>query len=518
MRIRQGLTRRVAAGLSFSTLTILVTVIGQVIVVPVFITRWGLDVYGEWLVLTGTVSALTLLNLGIQSYVINLLIARYLQNEIPEGTRIFHSALLLYVILGGVSLLFLLIVITLPGFLQSLNITHIAPEQARVILVIYGLIAVYAIFGGLLMGLFRVVQQTPRQLAYGLLERVVILFVPLIVVAGGGGPQNAALWLGVVFLVVTLVELVDVSRRSPYPIGLAMASLKTARTLIPPSMMFFLISISATLLSTGVNIVIANRIGAAAVAVFTTTLMLTNLVRTVINQGLNVLWPEITGMAALTQDAGLLARWQRLVVKLAGGLALLAGAGTVVIGVDLLAWWTNGEIQVDQALLSLLALFLIAQAPVLVSTVFGLALSRQADLARVSLVFLSAVMIMSWVLLSRVGINGAALALLLVQVGLLPWQVRLACRWTHDQPLGFVRSVFLRWLPGLVFVLAAAFMLLSVDNVWLRLVLYGLAALIFVGLGWRVWLTSIERSSLDMEISSAWRAYRTRAQANEVVS
>ena len=77
--------RRIISGLGLSSAIIMVTMVGQILTVPILLTRWGAQIYGEWLTLTALAGTLSMLNLGVQSYVTNRLIAYYVRGEISRG-------------------------------------------------------------------------------------------------------------------------------------------------------------------------------------------------------------------------------------------------------------------------------------------------------------------------------------------------------------------------------------------------------------------------------------------------
>src|ERR1700752_3821944 len=158
------MNRRLFSSLGLSNLITVVTIVGQLVAVPIYLTRWGTQIYGEWLTLTNLVASLSILNLGVQSYVGNVLIACYVRGDLDEGTRVLHAALRLYTLLCGIAFAIALGLAALPGLPAWLNISVTPAPHVRLIVVVQGMISTYAILGGLLMNLFRVTGQLPRQL------------------------------------------------------------------------------------------------------------------------------------------------------------------------------------------------------------------------------------------------------------------------------------------------------------------------------------------------------------------
>lgn len=476
---------------------LLVTMIAQILLVPVLLTAWGSAVYGEWLVLTNLASSLSIMNFGVQSYVCNLLIACYVKGEIEEGTRLLQSALFLYILFTGLTLLIVVMLGLSSGLLDWIKIEQISSLHGRIILVVYGCLAAYAISGGLLLSLFQVTKQMPRQLTYGLLERVIMLGSPMLVAWFGGLPVSAAVATALLLCGLIVVELRDVWKRSPFVIGLARADRSLALSFIKPGLTFFAVSLAALMISTGVTVLLSNQAGGQAVALFSTTLLLVNLVRTVVNQGLNVFWPEITGAAALGDDPRRLSRWYFLLLKAISAFVLVCTVGISLLGRDVLVFWTRGRIEVDPLLNLLLATYLAVQAPVLVSSVFGLALNRQSDLLKVQVTMGIVTLGLGAFFIHSYGVNGAAAALIAGQVVVVLWFLKLTCAWIDADWNDFIWGILPRLLLGFSLAMLIAFGLAGTSLGLLERLLcaLGLAAGIAV-MFWKYWLGAPEKKLL----------------------
>ncbi|MEZ4671529.1 MAG: hypothetical protein R3E39_26810 [Anaerolineae bacterium] len=486
---------RVFAGVGISTITIIFNLAAQLVAVPIFLTHWGQEIYGEWLTLTSLVAGISILNLGVQTYVGNILIAHYERKEIERGTLILHAALRLYLTLCGLAVAVTFGLVLFPSLLEWLNIHTIKGFDARTIVLVQGAIASYAILGGLLLGLLRVTRQVPRQLTYGLVERVIIIGAPVIVVLLGGQPVVASLAVGALIAIVASVAVRDVWRRTPFRLGISGASWRDARALLKPSVVFLAVTLAAQLLSNGMILIISTGIGAAAVTLYSTTLMLTNFVRIIVNQSLNVLWPEVTAAAA-TAEAGRLMRWHRLIVKLVSGLSLIIAAGLMVLGSEVLAVWTRGKVPVDPLLNILLTLYLLIEAPSLVSGMFGLATNHQGDMFRADLGTAIVAVVIAILLVPTIGLRGVGVGLVIAQVVNTMWVMRMSCEWTGDTWPVLLEQWLIRGLPAFistaVFVAGISVLQLSIVG---QLAGLGVAIVVCVGLGWTIWLNAEERQT-----------------------
>lgn len=77
--------------------------LGQLAVPPLFLMKYGVQGYSEWLVLTAAIGFLSVLNLGLHTYVINELNVSYHLNDLKKFHELQSTCLIL---LAGISVLF----------------------------------------------------------------------------------------------------------------------------------------------------------------------------------------------------------------------------------------------------------------------------------------------------------------------------------------------------------------------------------------------------------------------------
>ena len=488
--------KRIVSSLGLSSIIYAIVTVGQIISVPLLLNTWGDQLYGEWLTLTNLVASLNLLNAGVQTYVMNQLIGRYVRGEIEEGKRILHSALRLYILLCGLALSATLVLAFAPSLASFLNISALSPAHMRIILLIQGLLATYTILEGLMMSVLIAAKQMPRRLLYSLVERIVFIGVPVLVAYWGGLPLAVSMIVAFIMLGIAVTQILDVRRRTPFSLGLEAGSWKEAFTLLPPSLTFFAVTLSYQLLTTGVVVVISAGIGPAAVAVYSTTLMLTNFVRSLISQGLNVLWPEVTSDSV--QGSKNLFFWYCLSLKLMGTFVMTMALLLYTLGPEILRYWTQGRLTVDAVLNAILVLYLLVHAPELVMRTFGLATNRQVQTFKVELAVALLAILFGLLLIPSFGLHGVAWALVIGQTLGSVLMMRLALRWTVGTWWGWVRDVILHGLPSFLWaVLTGVIIVAFAANVWEKGIFTVLSILVYIFMAWALWFSKDERNLLQ---------------------
>ncbi len=132
----------------------LLSILEQVVLPPIFIHRYGLAGFGEWVVLSGAVSALGFLNFGVQTYMNQDLAVRYQRGEI-DGYRVRQSTamrLLLGVVLVAAALCLCFFVIPFDTLLR-LDLSRSVVQMTLYLLALELLFTIlFGYLGGIFMG------------------------------------------------------------------------------------------------------------------------------------------------------------------------------------------------------------------------------------------------------------------------------------------------------------------------------------------------------------------------------
>ena len=87
--------KRVASGMGAYSYAQLVTIGTQLLALPVFLSFWSLETYGEWLMLSAVPIYFSMSDLGIVAVAGNKMTMAIANNEPEQANKIFQSALLM---------------------------------------------------------------------------------------------------------------------------------------------------------------------------------------------------------------------------------------------------------------------------------------------------------------------------------------------------------------------------------------------------------------------------------------
>ena len=296
--------KRLIQGMGANFLAQIINLASRVLLVPLFLTAWGVEVYGEWLLLSSMVAYLSLTDLGGQLYLVNRLTQAYALGDLPLFRKILHTGLGLFLILPlAVFLGFLGVMLVLPpGSLLQITIT--SRQVVFLVLAILAFQFVFSLPQGILVGVYRSVGLLPRGVMLtNIMQLLALILVALGLWLHGGLPAIACLQL-LPYLGVGLVAGWDLNRRFPQfrLFSLRDADLSLGLTFIRPSLHFFGIQLSQAFSIQGTVLVVGMLLGSVQVVVFSTMRTIVNLIRSFFELPSHAAWPELTRLDAQGEE------------------------------------------------------------------------------------------------------------------------------------------------------------------------------------------------------------------------
>ena len=270
------------------------TLITQFLLPPAFLYYYGVSKYGEWLVLSATVSYLSTLNFGITNYASNELTMLRKRGELDKYRELQGStlALMLCMVCAGIAISSCVYFLPLP---RLLHLSTITPTDVRLTVFFLGLQVMVNILAGYYDGLFMVVEKSHLGIVWPTVRRLsmALICIPLAMLRVqfhviAIGQLSAA-------LVVMLLAISDLKRHlGKLPLGLQGANWKTAKTTLAPSGMFAMIYTQGFLIYQAPVILLQWILGPETVVLFSICRTILATARQMLAYITNAIAPEIT--------------------------------------------------------------------------------------------------------------------------------------------------------------------------------------------------------------------------------
>lgn len=322
----------------------LVTVAVQFIQIPLFLHFWGVEKYGEWIVLAGIPLSLAILDLGVTQ-------ASASKSAMEAGRQAWSDArdslaiARIYAVYVGLATVALVFASTLfVDWAQILKLSLVDSSTASVVLVTLALAFALNLQGGFLDAWMRAYNQAALSGFIVASLRVVETLMLAVLLSIGCGFVGASVGILSAAAIVRVVHATVASRRASAELSsLGSAHMAGFRAVVKPASGFIAMSLTQVLTIQG-GIQVLNQLATPALVVaFSMTRTLTRLV---LNLGMlvnNALRPQFSLMlGAGDRQAAvefLLRIWR--LTTIAGVIAYL---GLVLIGPTFLQSWSGGRV------------------------------------------------------------------------------------------------------------------------------------------------------------------------------
>lgn len=273
---------------------VVVILITQALLPPIFLHAYGVVAYGEWLVLSATVAYLANLNFGITTYAANELTILRQRGDDQQYRRLQASTLALILVLVAIGILASVAVGLLP-LPRLLHLRTIGRGEAGLTAFFLGLQMTAHILGGYYNNLFMVVQETHRGTMWWNARRLAGTLVAAVLALLHLSFAINAFGQFVAVLLCTIATIFDLRRRMKgLPMGMRGADWTTAKATLKPSGMFGMVFMQTFLLFQVPVILLQRILGPEVVVVFTISRTVLGTARQMLSILTNAIAPEIT--------------------------------------------------------------------------------------------------------------------------------------------------------------------------------------------------------------------------------
>lgn len=413
----------------------------QVVNVPLLIHFWGVGLYGEWLILSAVPAYFAMSDMGFGDVAGNEMTIRVAEGDVPGAIEVFQSVWTLTTALCGLAVLAGVLVASMGPLARWLNLSILGDGTAAAVLSLGLVLVLVSQQGGLIAAVLRAQKLFAEATFIGNLLYLAESVAFIVAVALGASPVGAALVLLGARIVSTVMLWLYATRSTPWLVlGVRHVRIDTIRRLFRPAIAFLAFPLGNALSIQGMVLVVGRILDPTAVVVFTTVRTVTNAAKQAMGILKNAVWPEIS----IAYGRGNLGVMRELHRRACQSTLLLTLAPTVILffaGPFIIRVWTGGSVAVQVTFLRWMLLVILANSLWFTSSVVPTAINRHVRLATVFLVTTVLSLGAALVLLPRLGLTGVALALLVVDAGMVGYVLPTSLRLVDDRPADFFASL-----------------------------------------------------------------------------
>lgn len=438
-----SIRRRLLANAGANSFGKALSVVIQLVSVPVLLHHWGAAVYGEWILLSTVPTYFAMSDIGFGNVAGNEMTMLVAAEKSEEALDVFQSVSLF---ITGLSVLICMLFSIGVWYLpvdKWLHIRAISRSDTRMILLLLGVSALLTLQEGLFWGCFRCV----GKYSLGTMAKSAVLagsFLGLLVAAScGASPLQVAMVIVVINACGTVGLWALLRMQAEWlRYGRSHARWHTIQRLFWPAASYMSFPVSNLLNVQGTLIVIGNTFGPVGAVTFSTARTISRSVLQALALINASVWPEISAAFG----AGRLALVRRI-HRTSCQVSIVVCVGTTMLvaifGNRLWDAWTLGRVPTDPLLLKILLLQMLLGAFWYTSSIVPVAINRHEELARKILLATAGTLVLSWALMSMplLGLRGAAIALVVGDLVTVLFVLRTSLRLAEDTLKGFLQSL-----------------------------------------------------------------------------
>ena len=401
-----ALRQRVVNALGANAFGQTVTVVIQLLSLPLFLTRWDPATYGIWLMLSAAPAYLAIADAGMVTAAGNRMNMAIGAGNLTLASTVFHSAIVfMAVVCGAVGLLAIPAALWLP-------IPGVVDPDQRTALALLACTVLANLVSGLADALFRSTGRYALGTALASLVRLLELFGAMVGLMFLG-TYTAVAAGALAARLIGLGVLIVVSRQGLHGIawGMQAASMAELRTSIGPALSFMVFPLANALSFQGMTLLVGHLFGPVAVALF-------NAYRTIARTAVQLtsmfsfaLWAEFSRLFGVG-GAPAVQHLYRRSAALGAALPLAVSPLLYFAAPWLLLWWTNGAIEFRPGLMLLMVAYATVGGMWHVPRVLMMAVNAHARLAIWALVTAALVLLLAAAVGPSMGLSGMAAATL----------------------------------------------------------------------------------------------------------
>jgi len=414
--------KRFLRGFGATAIGPLVTILAQIVSVPVLLRSWGPGLYGEWLILSAIPTYIAFSDVGFGNVAGNDMTMRVASGDRDGALVTFQST---WVLTSITSLLVVFCFMSgawMMPLTRWLNLSLTTLEDARVILTMLCAYALLSLQADLTTAGFRCEgDYALGMLIKNMLRLVETLAVTVFVAFHARPVQAAAAFLIMRAIGTPIMARIMIWNSAWLRYGVRFATRERTKSLLIPAFAYMAFPVGSALSIQGMVLVIAAVMGPIAVATFSTMRTLTRFGFQLMEAVKNSVWPELSAAYGV-QNWALARRLHRAACQ----ASLWSSLGTVIFlyftGSRIVAVWTHGRIVMDVTAFHWLLLVIVANSFWYTSSVVTVASNTHERVAAVYLAGTVASLLIALLLMPTFGISGAAMALLTIDV-IVGWYV-----------------------------------------------------------------------------------------------
>lgn len=435
-------TKAILHNIGASSIMVGVISIFRIVSVPLCINYWGLELYGEWIVLITLIAYFQMSDVGLNTATSNEYAFAYVNKKYQKCNILINNNLFFLIASFGLMFFVLIILKYFNFFSEIFQFKVISKESLKLSLVI--LLA--QVFIGTINNLLNTIYKAKNIFARGLMIDNIIRV-----------SENSAFIIGVItnlsipniLLVILSVKVVgllykyfDANRNIIIHFSVKYFRIAEFKKIIFPALSFFTFPVASSMVNQGYTLIINLILGSVAVVLFNTTRTMISFMKIFVDIFHKSVWPELS-LSYGRKDILALRKIHRITVMASIFITVIASVFLFLFGKRIYLVWTENKIIFNS---TLFYLFILVQLLNILWSSSGMILKTTNNHKTLSLLFLilSAFSLVSgyFTLYYTNSISYLPISLMIIEVVLIIYVMQKSLIITNDTLNAFIKEIY----------------------------------------------------------------------------
>lgn len=438
----KDLKKRLLRGVGANGFGQLVTVLIQVITVPLFLNFWGKELYGEWLIITATPMFLSMSDLGFTIAAENEMTMKVAKRDRKGALEVFQSVWLILLTVSIIVVVSIFAFFNLVDTNKFLSISQLSSSESAYII---SLVSFYVLLGmqiSLLAGGFRCDGNYALGVCCVNYLRLFDYLVVTVAIYLGAYPLTVAICFVVARSIGVLLMYALLKQKSPWiSYGFQHQNLATVRNLTKPAVASMGLPLVNAMSNQGMVLIIGSLLTPVDVVVFSTLRTLSRLALQLMRTIRATISPELSTAYAV-KDMVLARKLHRRSCQVSLWLSLVAVIGLIFLGDLIIKVWTKNTIEMKFTLFLIMLLTIVFSSFWYTSFAVLTSTNQHHKIVPKYLFVTVFYLCICTVIVPYLGLNFAAICLMFIEITMLVLVLKESLNLLDEKLQLYLKSLF----------------------------------------------------------------------------
>ncbi|MDW1821130.1 hypothetical protein R7Z10_12120 [Vibrio sp. Vb1018] len=423
-----------------------VSLIYLVLTVPLYLSFWHIELYGEWLVLSALPSYIALSNMGLMNVAQNKMTIAMSKGDLACAKTSLHTVwtaqLGISIIVGSL----ILLLVNVLDLASILKLKYISEDDARFVFCELAVFALLNLQVGIFGGIYRAVGKNSRGVVIiNTIRLFSIVSVACLLILGIKNVTNISAVMVLSYIVGILFISYDSAKIAPnLRPGFKAFDISSLKESINLGLAFMAYPLGRAITNQGMLLFTNAYVGSASVVILTSLRSLVNMAFQISNLIHLSTWPEYSRLHGEKNLDGL-----RKLFKFSTSIGILFGVSTatflLMFGPNLIELWTRGEVLVERDLLLLFIISIVFNSIWYTSSTIFNATNNHASISKIFFLASSVVPVSAWVLNEITGfeLKAVGFSFILMETVMLLFVVPKALKLINVSTISWICNSFI---------------------------------------------------------------------------